>query len=1167
MTIPHSRTRLFAALLAFLVAGNALAGRPEVGRIRHAEAIELDAGRLPSAAALRKTGHPASAVFDAFGHRFDLWLEPNDELLRRLSPSKRKQLSRHGLYKGGLRGLDKSWLRLTRLDDGLYGAIWDGEQLYAVAPASAVKRWLDTPLQVSPGATVVYRASDVDSGLGPDFCSAVVPGRTAAASLAYETLAVELKALAASATADLELPIALLGDLPFAAKFADPEGTMLARLNTVDGIFSAQVGISVTASEVQVQTATDGGLTSLTPSVLLNQFEILRKATPALDEPGLAHLMTGRNMDGNTVGLAYVDTVCDVDYASSISEQGFDPWTGALITAHELGHNFGARHDGETNSPCASVPRTYLMAPVINGNDQFSQCSLDTMAPRVNSANCLRAVVKSDLALEIPDGEISGYTHQPITVRMDVVSVGNQSVDNARLDLLIYDGLELLSIAAQQGNCTTGSGTASCELDSLAAGERRSVDLEVRGSSVRAYEILANLSAPADEDSGNDDGSIRITLDAAANGAVSMSPQAFVAAEGQVQHATAILQTTGPYPLEQTVLALEVPAGVELLAATGDLGSCIVSAQGTTCDLGHVPADTSLAIKFDFVGHRPLSSAVIHARIQSANDDLPNDDEAFAQVTITPAARLELQVLPGADSTLLGDVVTRSFVLSAAGLQSTRDVVLQLSADSALQIETASADDALCEPENELNVACVFSQAIDPGESRQVQVRLKGSSVGQGRLSLTAFGLGYADRQVDVSESVNIQVTQSADVRITGSSTTLLGVDHVPLPLRVSVESVGLTASENVGFRLPLPQEVHAISVASSQGECSFSPNIVTCSLGTISPGQVVPVDVQVIADAPVESVLTPSVTADGDADTSNDAGAIELSIRPNIDLAILPLPFVAPLRVGAEFEYVIAVGSATQPVPEAGLAVTWMDGEFEALQGAASQGECAVLDNRVECSFGLIPAATEVTVTLQMRASAAGAIGLNVSTRAPVDVRPENDRRATTFDVLARGDVRVQFDSDAASGQAGASLALPGVFVEAPADSQNVSVTLSLPASFVVESARTDLGNPCDVEATTIRCVLGDIGAGAGHRIGIDIRPTAAGTFTIPVKVTADDDENPDDNEASLSVTISPRPGPAPTPAPTPGGGGGGKTDPALILTLLTMMAGLRRRRQRRSR
>ena len=67
----------------------------------------------------------------------------------------------------------------------------------------------------------------------------------------------------------------------------------------------------------------------------------------------------------------------------------------ALIAAHEMGHHFGAPHDGEAGA-CRSTPQTFLLAPRLSQSDQFSACGVQQIQPAITTATCLTAYIPPD---------------------------------------------------------------------------------------------------------------------------------------------------------------------------------------------------------------------------------------------------------------------------------------------------------------------------------------------------------------------------------------------------------------------------------------------------------------------------------------------------------------------------------------------------------------------------------------------------------------------------------------------------------------------------------------------------------------------------------------------------------------------------------------------------
>jgi hypothetical protein len=149
------------------------------------------------------------------------------------------------------------------------------------------------------------------------------------------------------------------------------------------------VGIRIHVGSTFVYETQDPFTATAAPD-LLQQLANYRRTTIASRRLGLTHLMTGRELDDTTVGIAYLDTVCSLQSAS-LTEARSGKLSAALISlvaAHEIGHNFGAPHDGEAGKACAATnPNAYLMAPTLStANSQFSPCSLDVIAQRPRSA-------------------------------------------------------------------------------------------------------------------------------------------------------------------------------------------------------------------------------------------------------------------------------------------------------------------------------------------------------------------------------------------------------------------------------------------------------------------------------------------------------------------------------------------------------------------------------------------------------------------------------------------------------------------------------------------------------------------------------------------------------------------------------------------------------------
>jgi hypothetical protein len=325
------------------------------------------------------TGDGARLEFAAFGRVFRLQLSSNQRLARVAAGSSVQ------LYTGTLDGVPNSWARIS-VHDGLpRGLIWDGHELYVVDGGAE-------GVNLGAAGTVMFKLSDAVLERGVSFTGdAVDTPRDPAA--AYGAMVGELRAQALVAgVATQSVEISVLGDASYVARFANEtqaRDALLTRLNNVDGIFSSQVGVELHVASMNLADVANSLSASTDSSALLAELGMLRERTPALNGTGLTHLFTGRQLDGDTAGVAYTLALCSRRFAASLTMAHSSAMLDALITAHEIGHVFGAPHDG--TEQCASTPQgQYIMTPTLGTSvTSFSQCSLDEINAVIESYACV----------------------------------------------------------------------------------------------------------------------------------------------------------------------------------------------------------------------------------------------------------------------------------------------------------------------------------------------------------------------------------------------------------------------------------------------------------------------------------------------------------------------------------------------------------------------------------------------------------------------------------------------------------------------------------------------------------------------------------------------------------------------------------------------------------
>ncbi|HWT00346.1 MAG TPA: carboxypeptidase regulatory-like domain-containing protein [Pyrinomonadaceae bacterium] len=340
--------------------------------VRRYERVSLD--RAEAVGRVRARGELS---FKTSAGTYELELEPND---MRADNYSAVEIGADGIerpvwmngpvrtYKGSVRGMQGAQARFTVDDDTLEGVIITPAERYFIEPKRKYAA------EAAESEFVFYKSSDVNAdaaGVGGTLDRELRHQAEALSSKVQNLEAASLGVLPATTVRDVQL--ATDADAEYVAALgssAAANAEILAIMNQVEGVYQTQLGLSFTvvhqnawtnASTDPYTTNEPGGCytaamcglapgEALDPKGLINELGEWWKANKAGVQRDLTHLWTGKDVLGSTVGLAWMGVTCQSpSYAYGFSQRLTSLPGKYIVTAHEIGHNFGADHsDGKT---------------------------------------------------------------------------------------------------------------------------------------------------------------------------------------------------------------------------------------------------------------------------------------------------------------------------------------------------------------------------------------------------------------------------------------------------------------------------------------------------------------------------------------------------------------------------------------------------------------------------------------------------------------------------------------------------------------------------------------------------------------------------------------------------------------------------------------------------
>ncbi|MGB7621926.1 MAG: zinc-dependent metalloprotease family protein [Terriglobia bacterium] len=193
-------------------------------------------------------------------------------------------------------------------------------------------------------------------------------------------------------------------------------------LNEVDGIYQSQLNLTLTVGFQNVFTTPAQPYTQTDPGQLLNQFRQEWVAHRAGVQRDVAHLYSGKDLNGNVVGIAWLGAVCNSSYGFGLTSGS--SFMGKL-SAHEIGHNFNAKHDDSFTPPAATCTGSgpiMCSSIQINGPDEFSQQSKSDIGSYVTTASCLTSMTTTSVTTTAATGVTSFSANLNATVNPNGLS-------------------------------------------------------------------------------------------------------------------------------------------------------------------------------------------------------------------------------------------------------------------------------------------------------------------------------------------------------------------------------------------------------------------------------------------------------------------------------------------------------------------------------------------------------------------------------------------------------------------------------------------------------------------------------------------------------------------------------------------------------------------------
>ncbi len=751
-----------------------------------------------------------------------------------------------------------------------------------------------------------------------------------------------------------------------------------------------------------------------------------------------------------------------------------------------------------------------------------------------NNADTEPTAIRREVDLSVDkSGPTSVDAGDQITWTIVVANDGPSDAQNVDLVDSVPAGVVLVSTSATGGGTCAGT---TCSWPEIIAGGSQTVTIvaTVPPSTADGTTLTNTAVASSDDpdsDPTNDQGQTDTDVAKVADLRIDKQRTATAVIAGQPVSYDLVVVNDGPSDAVNVVVTDGVPAGLTFDAGASS-AACSVAAGTITCTTALLAPTSSstFTVTFD-VPSTALDGAALTNTANVSSDTTDPDPSNNADTDSTTIQRAaDLSVIKDDNTTTVdaGGQISYSLDYANNGPSTATGVTIvdTLPADGTFD---AGSSSAACSAGG-ATVTCTIGTLapsatgsvtivvdVDPGLAQDTSLLNTATISGNENDPVPTNDTSQVTTDVNRTVQLNVEKSDLADPVVAGTNVTYT----------LRLENLGPSIETNAVLTDPLPAGLTFVSVADA-ATCANVGNVVTCTIGTMMPGDVFTTTVTAAVDPalPDGTILTNRVIGDGDSsDPVDDSEETTASARADVSLDKSgPTEVLAGNAISWTLD-VANAGPSQANVVE--VTDTLPPGvSFSSVTVLVGTVSCAHAAGVVSCSLGNMAPGANVSIRIDGDVDPSVADGTTLTnsasaTTTTIDTDPSNDRDDVETDVSARADLVTTKTTLTSPIVAGTPASFQIVVRnDGPSTATSVTVTDSLPAGFAFDAGSSTAG--C---VTGVTCTAGTLlpGESATFVVVADVSSAQSeGTYINAASATADQvDPDPDNNDDTAEIDV----------------------------------------------